>query len=266
MKVILTESVENLGGPGETVQVRPGFARNYLLPFGKALRATPENEAHYAARREHYEQQNASRRDNAASRASAMSGMTLEIIRRAAESGHLYGSVTARDVAAALGEHGYTVARSEITLERAIKMVGLFPVRLRFHAEVGAEITVNIARNESEAADQLRESREPSDSADDVFAAKETETAAEKSTENATVNASAETTADESSEMTTENATEAATVNVSAETATVNVPDETTADESSEMTTENATEAATVNVSDETAAAGEGAEETETER
>ncbi|MDA7981465.1 MAG: 50S ribosomal protein L9, partial [Alphaproteobacteria bacterium] len=178
MKVILTESVENLGGPGETVQVRPGFARNYLLPFGKALRATPENEAHYAARREHYEQQNASRRDNAASRASAMSGMTLEIIRRAAESGHLYGSVTARDVAAALGEHGYTVARSEITLERAIKMVGLFPVRLRFHAEVGAEITVNIARNESEAADQLRESREPSDSADDVFAAKETETAA----------------------------------------------------------------------------------------
>ena len=151
MKVILKESIERLGGPGDLVSVRGGFARNFLLPQGKALRDSPENRAHFESRREHYEERNHALRSRAEERASVLQGSTLVLLRQATESGHLYGSVTARDVAEALSEKGDTVARSEVSLERAIKRTGLHSVRLRLHAEVLVDMTLNVAGNEAQA-------------------------------------------------------------------------------------------------------------------
>ncbi len=151
MKVILKESIERLGGPGDLVSVRGGFARNFLLPQGKAMRDSPENRAHFESRREHYEERNRALRSHAEERASVLQGSTLVLLRQATESGHLYGSVTARDVAEALSEKGDTVARSEVSLERAIKRTGLHSVRLRLHAEVLVDMTLNVAGNEAQA-------------------------------------------------------------------------------------------------------------------
>ena len=151
MKVILKESIERLGGPGDLVSVRAGFARNFLLPQGKALRDSPENRKHFESRRAHYEERNHALRQRAEERAAALQGSTLVLLRQATESGHLYGSVTARDVAEALSEKGDTIARSEVSLERAIKRTGLHGVRLRLHAEVLVNMTLNIAGNEAQA-------------------------------------------------------------------------------------------------------------------
>jgi large subunit ribosomal protein L9 len=156
MRVILLERVEKLGTIGDEVNVRPGFARNFLLPNHKALRATDENRARFEREREALEKLNAERREAAQSIATGVDGQSVSLIRQAGESGQLYGSVTSRDIADALASAGHHVARSQIDLNTAIKTIGLHTVRVRLHAEVDANVTVNIARTADEAERQLR--------------------------------------------------------------------------------------------------------------
>jgi large subunit ribosomal protein L9 len=156
MDVILLERVARLGGMGEVVKVKDGFARNFLLPQGRALRATDANKARFERERDALEKLNADRRDAAQSKAEKLEDVSLVVIRQAGESGQLYGSVTARDVADAAKEAGHDVARSQVELDRAIKTVGIYPVRVRLHGEVAVEISVNVARTPDEADRQAR--------------------------------------------------------------------------------------------------------------
>ncbi len=156
MHVILLERVGRLGGIGDEVKVRDGFARNFLLPQGKALRATAENRARFEREREALEKLNADRRDAARGKADTLEGASFVIIRQAGESGQLYGSVTARDVTDAAVEAGYEVGRGQVVLDQAIKSVGLYRVTVRLHAEVEIEVTVNVARTPEEAERQAR--------------------------------------------------------------------------------------------------------------
>lgn len=156
MKVILLERVEKLGTIGDEVSVRAGFARNFLLPQQKALRATDANRARFEREREALEKLNAERRDAAQGLANQVDGHSVVLIRQAGESGQLYGSVTARDIADALGEAGHQVGRSQVDLNTAIKAIGLYEVRVRLHAEVTATVTVNVARTADEAERQAK--------------------------------------------------------------------------------------------------------------
>ena len=156
MQVILLERVGRLGGIGDEVRVKDGFARNYLFPQGKALRATDENRARFERERGALEQLNADRRDAAQARADTIEGAKFVIIRQAGESGQLYGSVTARDVAEAAVADGYEVSRSQVSLDQAIKSVGLYQVKVRLHPEVEVEVMVNIARTPDEAERQAK--------------------------------------------------------------------------------------------------------------
>jgi large subunit ribosomal protein L9 len=156
MQVILLERVGRLGGIGDEVRVKDGFARNFLFPQGKALRATDENRARFERERGALEQLNADRRDAAQARADTIEGAKFVIIRQAGESGQLYGSVTARDVAEAAVADGYEVSRSQVSLDQAIKSVGLYRVKVRLHPEVEVEVTVNIARTPDEAERQAK--------------------------------------------------------------------------------------------------------------
>src|SRR5690348_9419305 len=130
MEVILLERVEKLGQMGQVVKVRPGFARNYLLPQKKALRATKENLAYFETQRHQLEAQNLSRRTEAEHVAKKLYGLSVVIIRQAGESGQLYGSVTARDIADGVGAAGFTIARGQIVLDKAIKTLGLYKQRV----------------------------------------------------------------------------------------------------------------------------------------
>ncbi|MGF1464106.1 MAG: 50S ribosomal protein L9 [Maricaulaceae bacterium] len=156
MDVILLERVENLGAMGDVVKVRPGFARNFLLPQNKALRATDANKARFERERAALEKLNAERRADAQSAAEGLEGRSVTLIRQAGESGQLYGSVTSRDIAEALSEDGQAVRRDQVKLDTPIKALGLHSVRVRLHAEVSVEVSVNIARTEDEAERQLR--------------------------------------------------------------------------------------------------------------
>jgi len=156
MDVILLQRVEKLGQMGQVVKVRPGYARNYLLPQRKAMRASKENLAHFEARRAQLEAANLEQRKDAEYVAEKLAGTTVEMIRQAGESGVLYGSVSARDVAAALTEKGFTSHRSQVEIATPIKSLGLFPVNIRLHPEVVVEITVNVARSEDEAVLQAQ--------------------------------------------------------------------------------------------------------------
>ena len=151
MDVILLERVENLGQMGETVRVRPGYARNYLLPQRKAMRATKENLAYFDRQRVQLEALNLKHRSEAEGVAEKMDGVSVVVVRQAGESGQLYGSVTARDVADALGAEGFTVARNQVTIDRPIKSLGLFSLRVVLHPEVSVSVTVNVARSQDEA-------------------------------------------------------------------------------------------------------------------
>ena len=151
MDIILLERVENLGQMGDVVKVRPGYARNYLLPQKKALRATKENLAYFERQRTQLEAVNLQRRSEAESVGDKMDGAKVVILRQAGEGGQLYGSVSARDVADALTEAGFTTARSQVAIERPIKSLGIFPVRIVLHPEVAISVTVNVARNKDEA-------------------------------------------------------------------------------------------------------------------
>ena len=154
--VILLERVEKLGQMGEVVKVRPGYARNYLLPQKKALRATKENLAYFEKQRAQLEAQNLSRRADAEHVAKKLEGVSVVIVRQAGESGQLYGSVTARDIAEAVTQAGFTVSRSQVVLEKAIKTLGLYKQRVVLHPEVSVTVNVNVAQSLEEAEMQAK--------------------------------------------------------------------------------------------------------------
>jgi len=156
MELILLQRVEKLGQMGEVVRVKPGYARNYLLPQKKALRATKANLATFEGQRAQLEAQNLRRREEAERLLERMEGLTVVIIRQAGESGSLYGSVSARDIADACTAAGLTVNRSQIVLEQPIKTLGLTRVRVVLHPEVSLQVTVNVARSAEEAERQAR--------------------------------------------------------------------------------------------------------------
>jgi large subunit ribosomal protein L9 len=151
VELILLERVEKLGQMGQVVKVKPGYARNYLLPQKKALRATKENLAFFESRRVQLEAANLERRAEAAEIGSKLEGLQVVIIRQAGESGQLYGSVSARDIADSVTESGFTIDRQQIVLDRPIKSTGLHSVRVVLHPEVSVVITANVAQSAEEA-------------------------------------------------------------------------------------------------------------------
>lgn len=151
MQVILLERVENLGQMGDVVAVRPGYARNFLLPRQKALRATKDNIALFDGKKKELEAQNLKRREEAQKVATKVEGLKVALIRQASEAGQLYGSVTARDIADGVSAKGFKIDRNQVTMDRAYKLLGLYPVKIYLHPEVAVEITINIARSEEEA-------------------------------------------------------------------------------------------------------------------
>lgn len=156
MEVILLERIESLGQMGDVVSVKPGYARNYLLPQKKALRANDGNRKVFEERRAQLEAENLERKSEAEQVAKTLDGLTVVLVRAAGESGQLYGSVSARDIADAVIAAGVTVGRSQVKLDKALKALGLEPVRIQLHPEVAVNVTVNIARSEDEAETQAR--------------------------------------------------------------------------------------------------------------
>ena len=156
MEVILLERVGRLGHMGDTVKVRDGFARNFLLPRGKALRATKANKELFEKQRVQLEARNLEAKAEAAAVAEKLDGQSFVVVRSAGEMGQLYGSVSARDIADLVTAGGFTVARSQVVLNAPIKAIGLTTVSIALHAEVEAKVTINIARSEEEAARQAR--------------------------------------------------------------------------------------------------------------
>jgi len=149
--VILLERVEKLGQMGQVVKVRPGFARNYLLPQKKAMRATKENLAYFETQRAQLEANNLKRKGEAEEIAGKLEGLKVVVIRQSGESGQLYGSVAARDIADAVTAAGFTVDRGQIVLDRPIKTLGMHRVRVMLHPEVGVTVTANVAQSEEAA-------------------------------------------------------------------------------------------------------------------
>jgi large subunit ribosomal protein L9 len=154
MKVVLLERVENLGTIGDVVGVKDGYARNYLLPRHKALRATAANLKVFEAQKEQIVARNAAAKAAAEKAASELDGSSYIIIRQAGDTGQLYGSVNARDVADAVAEAGGKVERNQVVLNTPIKTLGLHQITVRLHAEVAITITVNVARSQDEAERQ----------------------------------------------------------------------------------------------------------------
>src|SRR6266571_266223 len=156
MEVILLERVAKLGQIGDVVRVKDGYARNFLLPKGKALRATQENKTRFESMKSQLEARNLELRSEAEKVAHKLEGRKFAALRQAAESGQLYGSVSARDLAVLFAEGGFTVDRGQIELNAPIKAIGLHNVPISLHPEVGVSVTVNVARNAEEAERQAR--------------------------------------------------------------------------------------------------------------
>jgi len=156
VELILLERVENLGQMGQVVKVRPGFARNYLLPQKKALRATKANLAYFDKQRAQLEAQNLKRKGEAEEVAKKLDGVSVVLVRQAGESGQLYGSVSARDVADAITAAGFTVEKRQVVLDKQLKTLGLHKVRVILHPEVSVSVTANVAQSEEEAAIQSK--------------------------------------------------------------------------------------------------------------
>jgi large subunit ribosomal protein L9 len=151
MQVILLERIEKLGQMGDIVTVRDGFARNYLVPHGKALRATKANLAEFEQRRVQLEAQNLQRKEEATAAAGKIDGRSVVILRQAGEGGQLYGSVNARDIAVAFAEAGVTFGRQQVRLTSPLKTLGIHQVRIALHPEVDVTVEVNVARSAEEA-------------------------------------------------------------------------------------------------------------------
>jgi large subunit ribosomal protein L9 len=156
MDIILLERVESLGQMGDLVKVKPGYARNFLLPTGKALRATKANMERFESERVQREADNLTRKSEAEGIAKKMENLSVSLIRAASEMGQLYGSVTSRDIAEGVTAQGYTVSKNQVDLNTAIKTLGLMPVNVILHPEVSVEVTVNIARSKDEAEEQIK--------------------------------------------------------------------------------------------------------------
>lgn len=190
MEVILLERIESLGQMGDVVSVKPGYARNYLLPQKKALRATDGNKKVFEERRAQLEAENLHRKSEAEKVSETLDGLTVVLVRAAGESGQLYGSVSAKDIADAVTAAGVTIARGQVRLDKALKALGLEPVRVQLHPEVSVNVTVNIARSEDEAETQAklgraldREALEEQEEEEELLAAPAEETADAESAE-----------------------------------------------------------------------------------
>lgn len=151
MEIILLERIENLGQMGDVVNVKPGFARNYLLPQKKALRATDSNRSLFETQRTQLEAVNLEQRSEATAVAGKLEGLTVVVVRQASDNDQLYGSVTVRDAAQAITDAGFTLNSKQVQMVRPIKKVGLHPVTAKLHPEVSVTVTVNVARSEEEA-------------------------------------------------------------------------------------------------------------------
>jgi large subunit ribosomal protein L9 len=156
VEVILLQRVEKLGQMGDLVKVKPGFARNYLLPQKKAIRANKDNLARFEAQRAQLEAQNLKRKEEAERVAERVGGLSVVIIRQAGESGSLYGSVSARDISDATTAAGLTIDRTQVVLDHPIKTLGVRQVRVLLHPEVVIQVGVNVARSPEEAEKQAR--------------------------------------------------------------------------------------------------------------
>jgi large subunit ribosomal protein L9 len=190
MEIILLERVEKLGQMGDLVNVKPGFARNYLLPKKKALRATAENSKLFDSQKAQLETQNLERRNEGKAVAKKMDGLTVVILRQASEGGQLYGSVNSRDIAEAVTNAGFTVARHQVQLAATVKHLGISSTKVRLHPEVSVDITVNVARSADEAAAQA--AGEPLNPAEAFFENEEVaaEALEEAATQDENINAS----------------------------------------------------------------------------
>ena len=151
MEVILLERIEKLGQMGEVVSVRPGFARNYLLPQKKALRATADNKENFETQRAQLETTNLELKTEADAVSKKINGLSITIVRQASDNDQLYGSVTVRNIAQAITESGFTVDSKQVQMARPIKTVGIHDIIVRLHPEVSVKISANVARSEEEA-------------------------------------------------------------------------------------------------------------------
>jgi large subunit ribosomal protein L9 len=156
MEVILLERIASLGQMGDVVRVRTGYARNYLLPQGKAMRANDINRKRFEEQRSHLEARNLERKQEAEAVASKVNGQAFVVVRQAGDTGQLYGSVTTRDVAEVAATGGFSIERSQVALNQPIKTIGMHDVRIALHPEVDATIMINVARSEDEAERQAR--------------------------------------------------------------------------------------------------------------
>jgi large subunit ribosomal protein L9 len=159
MEVILLERIEKLGQMGDVVNVKPGYARNYLLPQKKAVRATEDSRKRFDEQRAQLEATNLERRSEAEKVAVKLDGLSVVLIRQAGEGGQLYGSVNARDIAEAVSEAGITIRRQQVWLSQPIKALGLHPISVNLHPEVTVRVTINVARSPAEAETQAQTGR-----------------------------------------------------------------------------------------------------------
>ena len=156
MEVILLERIEKLGQMGDVVKVKSGYARNFLLPQKKAMRATEANKQHFEGQRAQLEASNLEHRAEAEKLAKKMESLSVVMVRQAGEAGQLYGSVNARDISAAVTEAGFNITRQQVELNQPIKALGLHPVRVSLHPEIDVEVIANVARSQDEAKVQTK--------------------------------------------------------------------------------------------------------------
>ncbi len=180
MQVVLLERIGRLGQMGDIVRVKDGYARNFLLPKGKALRATKANLAHFEIQRAQLEAQNLEQKKEAEAVAKKLDGQSFVALRQASEGGQLYGSVSTRDIAEIVTEGGFTVGRNQIGLDRPIKTLGKHPVRIVLHPEVIASVSINVARTVEEAERLARGENVLALRDDDDIAAEQAREAAEE--------------------------------------------------------------------------------------
>ncbi|MCE7027414.1 50S ribosomal protein L9 [Jiella avicenniae] len=181
MQVILLERIARLGQMGDTVRVRDGYARNYLLPTGRALRANEANRARFEAQKAQLIQRNEERKTEARGVAETLDGRSFVVVRSAGETGQLYGSVSTRDIAEILANEGFKIGRNQVELNQPIKAIGLHKVEISLHPEVTVEVQLNIARSPDEAERQAR--GEDLTSADAIYGADEPDYAQEDEAE-----------------------------------------------------------------------------------
>ena len=183
MQVVLLERVEKLGQMGDVVKVRNGFARNYLLPKKKALRATKANLAYFETQRTHLEGRNLERKNEAEQVSAKLGDQVFVLLRQAGDRGQLYGSVSPRDIADAITAGGFSILRTQVPLDKPIKEIGLHPVDVVLHPEVRVSVTINVARTEDEAERQGRGEDVLAEKTDEDEAVEEAQTGAETTSE-----------------------------------------------------------------------------------